>query len=103
MTVIQSAAPLALTAEDRTTLQCFAKSQTMAHRTVLRARALLLAHEGVADYEIARRVGVNANSVRTWRQRFEDEGLESVGRIAPGRVANPHWPRARSLRWCASR
>jgi transposase len=92
MTVIQSAPPLAMTVEDGTILQRFAKSQTMAHRTVLRARALLLANDGVANYEIARRVGVNANSVRMWRQRFEEEGVVSVGTIAPGRGRKPSLP-----------
>jgi len=46
---------------------------------------LLLAADGVANYEIARRVGVSANSVRTWRARFGDEGVEGIDKIAAGR------------------
>jgi transposase-like protein len=42
----------------------------MAHRTALRARALLSAADGVANSEIALRVYVNPSSVRVWRQRF---------------------------------
>jgi transposase len=57
----------------------------MPHRTVLRARALLAAGDGVANYEIARRVGVSANSIRKWRARFAEKGLEGFGRIAEGR------------------
>ena len=64
----------------------------MAHRTVLRARALLLAADGVANNEIGLRVGVNPNSVRMWRQRFEDEGIDGVGKVAPGRGRKPSLP-----------
>ena len=64
----------------------------MAHRTVLRARALLLAADGVANNEIALRVNVNPNSVRMWRQRFDDEGIAGVGRVAPGRGRKPSLP-----------
>ena len=44
-----------------------------------------MAADGVANYEIARRVGVSANSVRTWRARFGTEGVKDFGDIAPGR------------------
>jgi transposase len=52
---------------------------------VIQARALLLAGEGVANYEIARQVGTTANSVRAWRRRFSSEGVSGLGQIAPGR------------------
>jgi transposase len=45
----------------------------------------LLSADGVAIYEIARRLGVASNSVRTWRRRFAEQGVEGVGVIAPGR------------------
>ena len=40
---------------------------------------------GWPNYEIARRVGVSANSIRKWRARFAEEGLDNFGRIAEGR------------------
>jgi transposase len=52
---------------------------------VQRAKALLLAADGVANNQIARRVGVSANSIRAWRERFDEAGLEGLGKIAPGR------------------
>ena len=64
----------------------------MPHRTVLCARALLLAAGGVANNEIARRVSVNPNSVRAWRQRFEEQGIDGIGRVAPGRGRKPSLP-----------
>ena len=92
MPLTHTAPALTLSATDEASLRRVAKSHTTAHRSVLRARALLLAYEGAAKNEIARRVSVNPNSVRAWRQRFEDEGLASIGRIAPGRGRKPSLP-----------
>jgi len=60
-------------------------STSLPHRKVTLARALLLAGDGVATNEVARRCGTTAESVRAWRHRFEREGVEGVGRIAKGR------------------
>ena len=85
LTMPAAAPPLSLTDAQRSALERLARSTSARHRTVLRAKALLLAADGVANYEIARRVGVSANSVRTWRTRFVEEGVEGLGKIAPGR------------------
>ena len=87
-----AAPPLTMTDYERSQLEKFAKSRTMAHRTVLRARALLLAADGVANNEIAQRVNVNPNSVRMWRRRFEEDGIDGVGKVAPGRGRKPSLP-----------
>jgi transposase len=39
----------------------------------------------VATNEVARRCSTTDTSVRAWRRRFVDEGIEGVGRVAPGR------------------
>jgi transposase len=78
-------APLAVTGEQRARLEQISRSQALPHRQVVRARALLLAAEGVATNEVARRLGTTDTSVRAWRRRFESEGVEGVGRIAKGR------------------
>ena len=69
----------------RETLQALARSQTAAHREVQRAEALLLAGDGVANTQIARRVGVKAATVRAWRARFAEEGLAKLGKVRAGR------------------
>src|SRR5665213_3872956 len=74
-----------MTNDERSQLEKFVKSRTMARRTVLRSRALSWAADGVANNEIAQRMNVNPNTARMWRQRFEEEGLDGVGRVAPGR------------------
>jgi transposase len=89
LTMPAAAPPLSLTEEQRSTLERLARSTSARHRTVQRAQALLLAGEGLANYEIARRVGVSANSVRTWRARFVEEGVVDFGKIAPGRGRKP--------------
>jgi transposase len=42
---------------------------------VQRARILLLAAEGVANSEIAERLGVSRPTVIAWRKRYVREGL----------------------------
>ncbi len=85
LTMPAAAAPLSLTDEQRAVLDRLSRSSSARHRTVQRATALLLAADGVANNEIARRVGVSANSVRKWRSRFGVEGVKDFGDIAPGR------------------
>jgi hypothetical protein len=60
MSTMLAADPLPLTDEQRFELERIARSTSMPHLTVLRAQALLAAGDGVANYEIARRVGVSA-------------------------------------------
>jgi transposase len=82
---IMTAPPLAMTTKQRRELDVIARSTSMGHRKVIQAKALLLAADGVATNEVARRCHTTNDSVRTWRRRFETEGVDGVGRIAPGR------------------
>ena len=79
------ASPLAMTAEQRSQLETMARSTSLPHRKVVQAKALLLAADGVGTNEVARRCGTTDDSVRAWRRRFAEKGLDGVGRIAPGR------------------
>jgi transposase len=80
-----TAPALAVTAEQRAELTKMARSTALPHRKVVQARALLLAADGIANEEIARRFGVDSDTVRRWRKRFADSGPEGVGVIAKGR------------------
>lgn len=66
---------------------------------VLRARALVLAADGVANHAIGEQVGVNPNSVRLWRRRFEEERIDGVGRVARVGVESRRCPREPWPRW----
>jgi transposase len=78
-----------MSADERSRLERMSRSSSLPHRQVTIAGALLLAAEGVATNEVARRVGVRPDSVRGWRRRFEADGVEGVGRVAPGRGRKP--------------
>ncbi|HEU5002613.1 MAG TPA: IS630 family transposase [Actinomycetota bacterium] len=80
-----TAAPVAATEEQRTALECLARSTSLPYRKVRQAQALLWAIEGVANVEIARRSAVSTNSVAAWRKRFTEQGVGGVGAIAKGR------------------
>jgi transposase len=71
--------------EQRKVLAVMARSSSLPHRQVVQARALLLAAEGVSTNEVARRCDTTDTSVRAWRRRFEVDGVDGVGRVAPGR------------------
>lgn len=71
--------------EQRGALETVARSRSSPHRQVVQARALLLAADGIATNEVARRCETTDTSVRAWRRRFVDQGVEGVGRVGPGR------------------
>ncbi len=85
--------PLPMTDDQRAALERMARSTSLPHRTVLQAKALLLAADGVGTNEVARRCGTTDDSVRAWRRRFAEDGVEGVGRIRPGR-GRKSWLRA---------
>jgi transposase len=51
----------------------------------LRSQIVLAAAEGFSDNGIARRLEVNRKTVTLWRARYEQEGLDSLWEVAPGR------------------
>src|SRR6516162_2613469 len=63
------AAALVMSDGQRDALQALSRSQTAPHRQVQRAKALLLAADGVANMRIAAQVGVKPATVRAWRGR----------------------------------
>jgi len=69
----------------RVALDALARSQVAPHRQVQRAKALLLAAEGMANSHIAEDLGLSPNTVRSWRERFVSEGLAKLGEVRAGR------------------
>lgn len=64
-----ASAPLQLRRRVRVAMEKRARSLREPHRIVLRARIIVFACLGIANAEIARRVGVFVSVVRKWRQR----------------------------------
>ncbi len=90
--MVAIAEALRMSPEQRAELGSMANSQVLAHREVRQARALLLASDGVANEEIARRSEASTKTVRRWQTRFADEGVTCVGRIRSGRGRPPEIP-----------
>ena len=84
-----AAPPLQMTDDQRAGLKVIALSASLPFRKVRQARALIMAADGVANVAIAREVGVNVGTVRAWRKRFAQDGVEGVGVIRPGRGRKP--------------
>jgi transposase len=81
-----------LAAGQRDVLEKLSRSRTARHHDVQRARALLLAADGVANTQIGAEVGVSPTSVSNWRARFAAEGLSLFGPIRQGRGRKPSIP-----------
>jgi len=83
---------LPLSSAERTELEKMASSPSRPHRMVREAKALLLASRGVANAQIAERLGVSRSTVLAWRLGFAEEGVQGVGRVRPGRGRKPSIP-----------
>src|SRR5262245_53442739 len=85
---------LTVTDGQREVLESLARSQSGAHREVLRAKALLMAVDGEANTTIAARLSVSRATVANWRTRFAEDGLAKFGQVREGRGRTPSIPDA---------
>ena len=67
-----------LSSEQERELGRRAAAYSAPHRDVVRAKALLLAAEGLSNVEIAERLEVSRQAVSKWRKRFFDQGLDGL-------------------------
>lgn len=73
-----AAVPVMLDEETRGALQRIASSAKAQVRQALRAQIVLAAAGGAGNAAIARRLAVSVNTVRKWRGRFAERGLEGL-------------------------
>jgi transposase len=85
---------LVVSDSQRALLEALSKSQTASHREVQRAQVLLMAAEGLANESIAK-VAASPGTVRSWRARFEAEGLAHLGEVRAGRGRKPVIPQSK--------
>src|SRR5450830_1185947 len=71
--------PLVLQAGDEQVLREWMRASSIPAGLAQRARILLLAAEGHSNTEIGRLVGVSLPTVRLWRGRYTDGGLDTLG------------------------
>jgi transposase len=69
---------LALTDEERTTLQRWARRATSSQALAERCRIVLACAEGASNIEVAKRLGVSRPTVTKWRSRFVARRLEGL-------------------------
>jgi len=67
-----------LSAEERATLEHWARASTTEQRYAERAQFILAAAEGASTTAIAERHGVRPATVSKWRTRFAQQGLEGL-------------------------
>jgi transposase len=79
------AQPLEVSEEQLRTLRAWVAANTTPQRVVLRSRIVLLAHEGLANHAIARRLDISRPTVILWRERFAQGGVDALAEDAPGR------------------
>ena len=74
---------IALTEEQRRTLERWSRGRSLPKRQVERARIILLAAAGKQDLEIAAEVGITNQKAARWRKRFLKKGLSGLEKDAP--------------------
>ena len=77
------AVSIALTKDERTVLQRWARGRRTPARLVLRAKVVLLAAAGRLNKEIAAELGTYPNVVGRWRKRFAEQRLAGIEQDAP--------------------
>jgi hypothetical protein len=80
-----------LSASERQQLQQWVAAHGTPQQVVLRCRIVLSAAGGQSDVAIAEQLLVNRKTVIVWRQRFDEQRLDGLWAIAPGRGRKPSY------------
>jgi len=80
-----------LSEEERRALEARVRKYTLPYRDVVRAQMVLLAAQGLANDEIARRLNSRREVVSMWRKRFFEQGLAGLEE-RPRRGRPPAFP-----------
>ncbi|AJT61858.2 hypothetical protein T261_08783 [Streptomyces lydicus] len=70
--------PLLVTDAQRAVLEGWVRRRTTAQALAQRARIVLECADGHSIMEVSRRLGITADTVRTWRRRFLERGLDGL-------------------------
>ena len=81
----RSALSIELNEADRQQLLQWSTAFGTPQQVALRCRIVLTAAEGRSADEIAAKLDVDRKTVMLWRARFEQEGLDGLWEVAPGR------------------
>lgn len=70
--------PLVLTADDRATLERWARGRSTAQALALRSRIVLASANGATNQQVAAELGINPTTVGKWRSRYVARGLDGL-------------------------
>jgi len=76
--MFSAAAPLAVTADQKRELELLVRNGSSPQKVALRCKALLLAHQGVANTSIADQLKVSRPTVLALRAAFAKDGLTAI-------------------------
>lgn len=82
------AQPITLSEDDRKQLETISRTRTLQSQVVTRARILLLKENGESVDAIAKKVGLNRNSILLCLKKYKKGGIENAIYDAPGRGRN---------------
>ena len=85
---MRKAAIIELDEKQRTDLERLSRSRSTSVRLAERSRIVLLAAEGLNNYEIAARLDITRQKAGRWRHRFAEHGVKGIEKDAPrsGRI-----------------
>ena len=78
MRTVSAARKVSLDERQREQLEAFARSRSLPHSLVMRAKIVLEAAEGAPNVEIAKTLGLSRETVGKWRERFVRQGIEGL-------------------------
>jgi hypothetical protein len=84
-----------LTEQQRRVLESRARQYTLPYFQVVRAQMVLMAADGLANDEIAARLGCRREVVSRWRKRFHEHGVQGL-EDQPRRGRPPAFPPTRT-------
>jgi transposase len=85
----RTTAPLVISEDQAKQIEQWLAALGTPQQVALRCRIVLAAAHGKSESAIASKLEINRKTVRLWRQRFSNEGLNSLWEIAPGRGRKP--------------
>ncbi len=88
-------AVVVLESSDQSQLEQWESAYGTPQQVALRCRIILGAVGGEENGAIANRLGINRHTVELWRQRVQQEGIDQVWEIAPGRGCKPRYDQAK--------
>ncbi len=77
------AVKIKLNEEERKTLERWSRGRSIPARRALRAKIVLMAADGMMNKDIQAALATDAQTVKRWRNRFAEQGLEGMIKDAP--------------------